>query len=47
MSPAIVAGVLAGTGMFFNQPDVRNDTGLDLERAIEGALELVVRSIRA
>lgn len=47
VSPAIVAGVLAGTGMFFNQPDVQSDTGLDLERAIDGALELVVRSIRA
>ncbi|MFW2333049.1 TetR/AcrR family transcriptional regulator [Ilumatobacter sp.] len=46
VSPSIVAGVLAGTGMFFNQPDVQADTGLDLERAIDGALELVVRSIR-
>jgi AcrR family transcriptional regulator len=47
VSPAIVAGVLAGTGMFFNQPDVQSDTGLDLVHAIDGALELVVRSILA
>jgi AcrR family transcriptional regulator len=46
VDPAIVAGVLAGAGMFFNQPDVRSDAGLDLEVATEGALELVVRSIR-
>lgn len=45
VEPAIVAGVLAGTGMFFNQPDVRADSGLELERAIEGALDLIVRSI--
>jgi AcrR family transcriptional regulator len=45
VEPAIVAGVLAGTGMFFNQPDVQVDSGLDLERAIEGALDLIVRSI--
>lgn len=47
VEPAIVAGVLAGTGMFFHQPDVQTDIGVDLEHAIEGALELVVRSIRA
>jgi AcrR family transcriptional regulator len=47
VDPAIVAGVLAGTGMFFNQPSVQSDIGLDLEPAIEGALDLVVRSIRA
>ncbi len=46
VDPAIVAGVLAGAGQFFNQPDVLSDTGLDLERAIAGALDIVVRSIR-
>lgn len=47
VEPAVVAGVLAGTGMFFHQPDVQSDSGLDLQHAIDGALELVVRSIRA
>ena len=47
VDPAVVAGVLAGAGMFFNQPDVQADTGLDLEHAIEGTLDLVVRSILA
>lgn len=47
VDPAVVAGVLAGTGMFFHQPAVQSDSGLDLGRAIDGALELVVRSIRA
>jgi AcrR family transcriptional regulator len=47
VEPAVVAGVLAGTGMFFHQPDVQSDSGLDLPHAIDGALELVVRSIRA
>ena len=46
VDPAIVAGILAGTGMFFNQPTVQTDIGLDLEHAIDGALDLVVRSIR-
>ncbi len=47
VEPAVVAGVLAGTGMFFHQPDVQSDSGLDLQHAIDGALDLVVRSIRA
>ena len=47
VDPAIVAGILAGTGMFFNQPTVQADIGLGLEQAIDGALDLVVRSIRA
>ncbi len=46
VDPAVVAGVLTGAGLFFNQPDVLSETGLDLEHATTAALELVVRSIR-
>ncbi|MDJ0771703.1 MAG: TetR/AcrR family transcriptional regulator [Ilumatobacter sp.] len=45
VTPAVVAGVLAGSAQFFNQPDVQTDHGLDLERAVDELLDLVVRAV--
>ncbi len=47
VTPAIVAGLLAGSAQFFNQPDVQADHDLDLERAVDELLDLVVRAVRA
>jgi AcrR family transcriptional regulator len=47
VTPAVVAGMLAGAGQFFNQPDVQSDTRLDLGRAVDELLELTVRAILA
>ena len=46
VTPAVVAGLLAGGAQFFNQPDVQADHDLDLERAVDELLDLVVRAIR-
>lgn len=47
VTPAVVAGLLAGAGQFFNQPNVQADTRLDLEHAVDELLELTVRAITA
>ena len=47
VTPAVVAGLLAGSAQFFNQPDVQSDHDLDLERAVDELLDLVVRAICA
>ncbi len=47
VTPAVVAGLLAGGSQFFNQPDVQTDTGVDLEPAVEEVLHLVIAAIRA
>jgi AcrR family transcriptional regulator len=47
VTPAVVAGLLAGGAQFFNQPEVQADHDLDLERAVDELLDLVVRAIRA
>lgn len=46
VTPAVAAGMLAGAGQFFNQPDVQADTGVELERAVDELIELVVRALR-
>ena len=45
VTPAIVAGLLAGGSQFFNQYDVQTDTGLALEPAVDEVLALVIRAI--
>jgi AcrR family transcriptional regulator len=47
VTPAVVAGLLAGGGQFFNQPGVQADIGLTLEQAVDELLELIVRAIQA
>jgi AcrR family transcriptional regulator len=47
VTPAVVAGLLAGGAQFFNQPDVQADTGLELEVAVDEVIALVVRAIRS
>lgn len=47
VTPAVVAGVLAGGAQFFNQPDVQSDSGVDLERAAAELVELILSSLRA
>ena len=47
VTPAVVAGLLAGAGQFLNQPGVQADIGLTLEHAVDELLELIVRAIRA
>lgn len=47
VSPVIVAGALAGSGLFFGQPDVLADAGIDGARAIDEVLDLVTHAIRA
>jgi AcrR family transcriptional regulator len=47
VTPAIVAGLLAGSAQFFNQPDVQADHDVDLEHAVDELLDLVVRAVRA
>jgi AcrR family transcriptional regulator len=46
VTPAVVAGVLAGGAQFFNQPDVQSDSGVDLERAAAELVELILSSLR-
>jgi AcrR family transcriptional regulator len=46
-TPAIVAGLLAGSAQFLNQPDVQSDHGLDLEAAVDELIDLVIRAIAA
>jgi AcrR family transcriptional regulator len=45
VTPALVAGMLAGTAQFFNQPDVQADSDLDLGHAVDELLDLVVRAL--
>lgn len=45
VSPAIVAGVLAGSGLFFNQADVLADTPADFEAIVDALLDLVLVSL--
>ena len=47
VTPAIVAGLLAGGSQFFNQPDVQTDTGVELEAAVDEVLQLVIAAIGA
>lgn len=46
VSPAVVAGLLAGGGQFFSQPGVQADIGLGFEQAVDEMLELIVRAIQ-
>lgn len=46
VTPAVVAGLLAGGSQFFNQPDVQTDTDLDLGHAVDELLDLVVLALR-
>ena len=47
VTPAVVAGLLAGGSQFFNQPDVQSDAGIDLEAAVDEVVQLVIAAIRA
>jgi AcrR family transcriptional regulator len=44
--PAIVAGVLAGSGLFFNQADVLSDAPGDFEAVVDALLDLVLVSLK-
>lgn len=45
VTPRIVAGMLAGGAQLFNQPDVLADSGIELTRATDELLDLVVRAL--
>ncbi|RIK07267.1 MAG: hypothetical protein DCC48_04085 [Acidobacteria bacterium] len=45
VSPAVVAAVLAGSGLYLSQPDVRGDLGLSRADATNEVLDLVLRSL--
>lgn len=45
VSPAIVAGVLAGSGLFFNQADMLADTQVEFEAVVDALLDLVLVSL--
>jgi AcrR family transcriptional regulator len=45
VSPPIVAGVLAGSGLFFNQADVLADTPADFESIVDALLDIVLVSL--
>lgn len=47
VTPAVVAGLLAGGSQFFNQPDVQTDTGVALDVAVDEVLRLVTTAISA
>ncbi len=47
VTPAVVAGLLAGGSQFFNQPDVQTDTGVALDVAVDEVLRLVTAAISA
>jgi AcrR family transcriptional regulator len=47
VTPAVVAGLLAGSAQFLNQPEVQSDHGLELGLAVDELLTLVTRAIRA
>lgn len=45
VTPRIVAGMLAGGAQLFSQPDVLAESGIELTRATDELLDLVVRAL--
>ena len=45
VTPAVVAGVLAGGAHFFNQPDVQTDSGVALEQVAGELVDLILHSL--
>lgn len=47
VNPAVVAAMLAGIGLYLNQPDVAVDLGVPQSEATDEALDLVLRALTA
>lgn len=45
VTPGLVAGVLAGSGLFFSQPNVLPDIGLTYSETVDALLDLVMSSL--
>lgn len=46
VTPAVVAGVLAGSAQFFNRPEMQSDPGLSLATVVDELIDLVLAALR-